>query len=530
MKKLMVFTLVMVVLGVTVLQVGAVPTVPPIPTPPPTPPDTPEPPDDGGGGGATFPLMETQHKFEVISVEPVMEGYAGGSIMFNLKVIQKGYPDLVVNLTAEVPDKWKASFSKNDFDLKAEESVELTLSLSPPENVSAEQHEVKIRAVGKAKEDTLEVKDSLTLTAMTYLIDVGIANLQLQPAQPLSGENVSVTVTAVNYTQRVISDVVVEFLVNNGLITQQTVTLTAGASQSLTFGWTAQPGAFTLMVRTKAAGDTNRRNDSASQSVILESGTGQVEMLYQQAMAFFAQENYSQARDLFQTVVVQYTDAGETAKALQASEYMDLCDSYIEAQGLMDRGDSASQMENFEEAAQYYRQARDVYSQLNETDMQALAQQKLDEALASTGFEINMMMVGIAVVAVVAVILVALQISRRRRRPVESRRPSRFRLEESREAAPLPTRPVTTRPTREAVTPTTGAAPPGELVQFHQKTEDALSRFTKGYVRDNLQQAMRAYLSLEGEKKQLPRGKDLELERIIDTNLKELEHRIFGTF
>jgi hypothetical protein len=77
---------------------------------------------------------------------------------------------------------------------------------------------------------------------------------------------------------------------------------------------------------------------------------------------------------------------------------------------------------------------------------------------------------------------------------------------------------------------TAGQAPPSEMIQFHQKTEEALSRFSKGSVRENLQQAMRVYLSLEGERKQLPRGRDLELDRIIDTNLRELEHRIFGTF
>lgn len=532
MKKLMVFALVMVVVGVTILQVGAVPTVPPIPEPPPVPPEPPpETPEPPSGGGGLFPIMEDQQKFEVISAEPVMEGYAGGSIDFNLKVIQKGYPDLVVNLTADIPDKWRASFSKNDFDLRAEESVELRLSLSPPESVSAEQHEIKIEAVGTAKEDSLEVTDSVTVTAMTYLIDVGVANLQLSSMQPRPGENVTVTATAVNYTQRTTADVAVEFLVNNGLISRQTVTLTAGASQAVTFGWTAQSGTSNLVVKTKAAGDTNRRNDTVAQQVNLPSGTEQIDMLYQQATAYYFQEEYAQARDTFAAVEDQYNQMGETAKALEAGQYKNLCDSYLQAQTYMNQGDQAYQMENYEEAAQNYRQARDIYSSIGDTEKQAEADQKLKDAEENIKFNMNILYIGVAIALVVMVALVTRQISRRRSRPARpARQPSsRFRLEEPVSQAPPPaTRPVST-PTREPP-PTTGAAPPAELVQFHQKTEDALSRFTKGYIRDNLQQAMRVYLSLEGERKQLPRSKDLELERIIDTNLKELEHRIFGTF
>jgi tetratricopeptide (TPR) repeat protein len=532
MRKLMVFALVMVVLGATALHIGAVPTVPPIPNPPTPPPETPEPtPPPSPGGGGVVPLMEGQQKFQVISTEPVMEGYAGGSIDFNLKVIQKGYPDLVVNLTADLPDKWKATFSKNDFDLKTDETVELRLSLNPPEDISAEQHEIKIHGVGKAKEDTFEVKDSLTLTAMTYLVDVGVVNLQLSPIQPRVGENVTVTVTAVNYTQRIISDVVVEFLVNNELVSRQSVTLPAGTSQPVTFGWTPGPGTFTLMIKSQTTGDNNRRNDSVNQRIVLESGTEQVDMLYQQAITLFAQENYAQARDLFATVATQYTSMGEPGKALDASQLQERCDSFIEAQNYMNQGDTAFEMENYEQATQYYERARDIYGTLADTNKQSLAQQKLDQAMEAMKSGINIYYIGIAVAAIVLVALVTVTISRRRSHPraPASRYESRFRLEEPVSEAPPPaSRPVTTSVTREP-TPT-GAAPPAQMVQFHQKTEDTLSRFSKGYIRDNLQQAMRVYLSLEGERKQLPRGRDLELDRIIDTNLRELEHRIFGTF
>ncbi len=527
MKKLMVFALVMVVLG-TVLHVGAVPTVPPIPNPP-TPTPTPETPEPSPGGGGTVPIIDGQQKFEVISIEPVMEGYAGGSIEFNLKVIQKGYPELVVHLTADTPDKWKASFSMNDFDLKTDETMELVLTLSPPEDISTEKHEVKIQGVGKAKEDSVEVKDSATVTAMTYLVDVGVVNFQFSPVQPRMGENVTVTVTAVNYTQRIIDDVIVEFLVNNGLVSRQTVTLSAGASQPITFGWTAGSGTFTLVVKARATGDSNRRNDSVSQKVVLGTEKEQIDLLYQQAITLYSQENYAQARDLFVTVATQYTQIGEAGSAAEATRLQGLCDSYIQAQTYMNQGEQAFQMENYEQAAANFEQAQIIYAQLGDTEKQDWAQQELDKALEAQKSGINLMYVGISIAAVVLVALVTLQISRRRSRvrPAQPAQPSRFRLEEPASQLPV-TRPVSTPPTREP-TPAR-AAPPAELVQFHQKTEDALSRFSKGYIRDNLQQAMRVYLSLEGEKKQLPKGRDLELERIIDTNLRELEHRIFGTF
>jgi tetratricopeptide (TPR) repeat protein len=262
----------------------------------------------------------------------------------------------------------------------------------------------------------------------------------------------------------------------------------------------------------------------------LGGGTEQIDALYQQATAYYAQENYAQARDTFAAVAAQYTQMGETAKALEASQFEDLCNSYLQAQTYMNRGSEAEQAENYTEAAQYYGQARDIYAQIGDSGKQAAAQQKVDEAVEKQGSGLNPMLI-LGIVGVALVILVAMVISRRRSRPARpvSQPSSRFRLEEPVSQAPSPaTRPVAT-PTREPM-PTTGAAPPAELVQFHQKTEDALSRFTKGYIRDNLQQAMRVYLSLEGERKQLPRGKDLELERIIDTNLRELEHRIFGTF
>ena len=544
MKKLMVFTLVMVVLGVTVLHIGAVPTVPPIPNPPsptPEPPQTPEPSPSPGGGA---PHIESQQKFQVISVEPVMEGYAGGAIEFDLKVIQKGYPDLVVTMTAEIPDKWKATFSMNDFDLKTDETIELRLTLNPPTDISAEKHDIRVRGVGKVKEDTVEVKDSVTLTVMTYLIDVGVVNLQLSPLQPRVGENVTITVTTVNYTQRIISDIVVEFLVNNNFVSKQNVTLPAGVSQPVTFGWTPGSGGYSLLVRAQAAGDNNKRNDSVTQRLELTSDTQQVDMLYQQASLYYAQENYAQARDLFDTIAAQYTAMGEVGKAAEASQLRDLCASYVEAESFMSQGDQAYQMENYEQAAQYYEKARDIYGQLNDTSRQSAAQQKLDEALIAMESGIDLRLIGIAVAAVVVVVLVVRQMSGRRKRPAAARPyESRFRLEEPVSVSEPPSsaaRPVTTSVAREPISTAapvttaagtgTGAAPPAQMVQFHQKTEDALSRFSKGYVRDNLQQAMRVYLSLEGERKQLPRGRDLELERIIDTNLRELEHRIFGTF
>lgn len=518
MKKLMVIALVMVVLGI--VPVGAVPPIPNPPTPPPTPPETPEPPPEEPSGGGGVPFIDTQKKFEVISAEPVMEGYAGSSIEYNLKVIQKGYPDLEVHLTADVPDKWKASFSKNDFELSPEESVELRLKLLPPESISTEKHEIKIHAVGKAKEDSVEVEDSLTLTAMTYLIDVGVVNFQMQPPQPRIGEPVTITVTAVNYTQREMSNVTVELLVNNTLVSRQMVTLPAGVSQPMTFGWTAAAGSSTLVVRAQIAGDTNRKNDSVNFSVSIGTDTSQADALYQQAMSFYLQENYSAAVNLFSNAAAQYTEAGETNKAAEAYRLEDICNSYMAAQGLMDQGEQALLMGENEQAAQYFTQARDMYAQLGDTEKQTYAQERLDGI--KSGF--NPLYLVIGAVAVVAV--VAFMLSRRRGpRPAERAPSTRFRLEEP-PVQPTP-RPVSTS-AREAVPP--AREPPADLVQFHQKTEDALSRFSKGYIRDNLQQAMRVYLSLEGEKKQLPRGKDLELERIINTNLKELEHRIFGTF
>jgi hypothetical protein len=87
MKKFMVFAL--VVVFTVAVPVGAVPTVPPIPEPPPTPPPSPPPEEPEQGGGGTIPFAEQQQKFEVISAEEIMEGYAGGSMIFNLKVIQK---------------------------------------------------------------------------------------------------------------------------------------------------------------------------------------------------------------------------------------------------------------------------------------------------------------------------------------------------------------------------------------------------------------------------------------------------------
>ncbi|MBU7014447.1 MAG: tetratricopeptide repeat protein [Theionarchaea archaeon] len=530
MKKLMVLALVMVVVGVGVmLNVEAVPTVPPIPSISPTNPPATEPPSDGGG--IKTPTVEGLQKFEVISAEEIMEGYAGSSIDYNLKVIQKGYPNLTVTLTAEVPDKWKASFSKNDFILKADDAVELQLSLSLPETISAEQHEIKIHATGKGEEKTVEVEDSVTVTAMTYLVDVGLTNFQLTPPNPQVGESVTISVTAVNFTQRAISNVVVELVVNSTLASRQTIDLDGGISQPMTFGWRAESGTFNLVVRAQASGDNNRKNDSVSQRITLGEATGQADSLFSQGLSLFTQGKYTQAQSLFSNAAIRYVEVGDSERAMQATQYEELCSSYVNAQNLMSQGDSAFNAGDFEMAAQYYTQARDKYMEIGDTDLQSAAQEKLDNALASTGFPIDMKYVGISVAAVAVIALVTLLISRRRgrpMRPVESSA-SRFRLEEPESEAPAPpsSRPVSTS-AREAA-PARDVSP-AELVQFHQKTEDALSRFSKSYIRGNLQQAMRVYLSLEGEKKQLPRGRDLELERIINANLKELEHRIFGTF
>ncbi len=517
MKKLMMFALVVVVLSVTVL-VGAVPPIPPIPEPTLTPP--PEEPEEPEGGGVK-PRVEQQQKFEVISIEKIMEGYAGGLIEFNLKVLQKGYPELTVHLTAEVPDEWKAQFSMNDFDLSPEQVVELKLSLSPPEDISAEKHEIKIRALGEAKEDSLEVKDSETLTVTTYIVDVGVTTLQISSPQPRVGENVTVTVLAVNYTQRMISDVTVEFLVNNGLVSRQTVTLTAGSSQPVTFGWTAQPGDFTFVARIQAAGDTNRRNNSVTQKLTF-GGLDQVGTQYQQALLYFAQGNYTQAQHLFSFAAAEYTNMGEYEKASEASQYRDLCTLYIEAETYMNQGEQEFSLGNYEQAGQNFEQAATLYSQIGDTENLERAQQRLEEALRA--LEPGMTLYLGIIAAVAAVVLTTFLIFKRRSPVSRTEQLSRFRLEEQAAQQPV-SRPTTTGEPTPPLTHTL----PEELVKFHEKTEEALSRFTKGYIRDNLQQAMRMYLTLEGEKKQLPKGKDLELERIIDTNLKELEHRIFGT-
>jgi tetratricopeptide (TPR) repeat protein len=541
MKKLMIIALAVVVIIGIILPVSAVPTVPPVPEPTPEPsppPGTPEPTQTPSGGG--IPFSERQQKFEVISAEPIMEGYAGGTIDYSLKVIQKGYPELEVHLEAEIPENWKASFSKNDFTLSAEETVELKLSLSPPDSLEAEKHEIKIRAEGEAVEDSVKVKDSETVTAMTYLIDVGVVNLQVQPPQPEVGQTVTVSVTTVNYTQRQISNIAVEFMVNNNLTSRQTLTLSPGVSQQMTFGWTAQSGTSTLLVRTQTAGDNNRRNDSTSLSITL--GDVQVETMYNQAVSLFSQGKYSQAASLFAQVAAKYTEAGNVEKAMEASQMEELSNSYVTANNYMNQGEQAFQLENYEQAAQYFEQARGTYAEIGDPEKESLAKQRRDEALEAQKPAINKTYVGLSIIGVVAVILIAMLLSRRRSGPVrpveQTSSTSRFRLEESARFAPSqrptelergrepePERKPEPVRAREPV----GRGPP-ELVEFHQKTEEALSRFTKGYIRDNLQQAMRVYLSLEAEKKQLPRGKDLELERIINTNLKELEHRIFGTF
>ncbi|MBU7031676.1 MAG: hypothetical protein HXS53_04025 [Theionarchaea archaeon] len=541
----------LVILGITALQVKAVPTVPPIPPPPTEPPETPEPtPPEPGGGGP--PFIEDEKKFSVFTKEPMMEGYGGGSIEYSLKVSQKGYPTLTVHLDAEIPKDWKATFSMNDFELNNGETTDLTFVLSPPGDISTEKEEIKIKAEGKSQEKSVTVKSSLTLTAVTYLIDVGITNLQVSPSQPNIGQNVSVNATAVNYTQRTTSNITVEFIVDNQLISRQTLTLTGGVSQPLTFGWTAKSGTSNLLVKAQVKGDTNSRNDSAAQRLVLGEGIGQIEALYQQAFVLYAQESYREAKDIFVMVAAQYTEAGELNKALEANQYVNLCDSYLAAQSYMNQGDQAFQAGNYELAAQNYQQARDQYSQAGDAQKQAYAQQKLDEAIAAQESGLNFTYIGASVIGVAAVILLTLILSRRRSRvrpaapyqQVQSQQPSsRFRFEEpvSQGPSPMGYEPAPSReagitaqrPTlspREPTTMTTGPAPPAEMIQFHQKTEDALSRFTKGSVRENLQQAMRVYLSLEGERKQLPRGKDLELDRIIDTNLRELEHRIFGTF
>ncbi len=524
MKKLMALTLVVVVLGVMV-PTGAVPTVPPIPPIPTQPPtESPQP-----TPGPKQP-PESQQKFEVISSEPTMEGYVGTLVEFKLKVIQQGYPELEVHLTADVPDKWTASFSKNDFDLASGESVELILSVSPPES-TIEKQEIKVHAVGKAKEGSTQAKDSVVLTVMTYLVDIGVVNLQIQPPQQQikAGEQVTISATAVNFTQRNITNVAVELLVNNKVTSRQAIDLPAGVSLPVTFGWTAAAGTYSLAIRSQAQGDSNKKNDAVSLQIVVGGGVDMVDALYQQALAFYMQGNYSAAMNLFASAAAQYAAAGEAGKSVEATQYQDICNSYMQAQAKMDQGELAFSEENYQQAAQYFQEARDTYSRLGDTEKQTFAQERLNEALEAQKSAINPLYIGISAVAIIGIALAAMLLSRRGRGPVRSEPSSRFRLEEPVSYAEPPPVGSQIGLQREAPVPVRASAPT-ELVQFHQKTEDALSKFTKGYIRDNLQQAMRVYLTLEGERKQLPRGKDLELERIISANLKELEHRIFGTF
>jgi tetratricopeptide (TPR) repeat protein len=506
MKNLIVFTLVVVVLGVC-LQAGAVPVIPPIPTPTPSP--TPAPGPSPGG----MSILESQQKFQVITAQPALEGYAGSTIDYDIKVIQKGYPDLVVHVTADTPDKWKATFSRNDFDLTHEEVVVLKVSLSVPENASAEKWEITINAVGKAKDDSLEVKDSAMLTAVTYIIDVGIVNFQLSSLQPRLGENVTVTVTAVNYTQRIISDIVVEFLVNNNVVSKQVVTLPAGIFLNITFGWTAQEGVASLLVRSQTKGDFNRKNDTVTQKITIGSRTKEVDILYEQAKTLYMQEDYDEARNLFSIIAAQYMEMGELDKAEEANKLQSICNAHIEAQELMNFGEQAFLAQDYGEAAQYFEDARDLYRDIGDTTKENQVQQRLNEALDAQKPLLPVPYI-VLVGGIVGAILLMIFMWRRYS-PGE--RHSRYLIEEA-----SPTGPDTD----------SGSAVSGDiptLVHFHQKTEDALNRLTTKYVRDNFQQAMNVYLSLEEEKKQLPRNEDLELERAIEVNLRELEDRILGT-
>lgn len=394
---------IVIVLALLIISSGAAIAIPPIPPPPPTtePPETPEPEPLPGG----LPPFDMPRKFNVFSAEPVMEGYAGSSINYNLTVTQKGYPDLVVHMTAEVPDKWKVHFSHNDFTLSPEGSVALSLTLSPPKTATAETHEITVYAVGKAKEDSLEVKSSVIITAMTYIIDVGVATFTVNPSQPRIGEPVSVTVTAVNYTQRLISDVVVEFLVNNRITSEQTVVLPAGVSLPVVFGWTAEEGTFTFLVRISATGDTNQRNDSVNFNITLGSNKEPINALYQQALVYYANGDYALAQKLFSTVVAKYTEAGEHDKAFEASQKQERCRLYIQAQELMDQGERALQMELYEEAEQYFEQAKDIYAQIGDTEKESIARQKLDEATTIQKSWLKYVVIGICV-GFVAVIVV----------------------------------------------------------------------------------------------------------------------------
>ena len=511
MKTLTVFVLAVVVLGV-VLQAEALPVIPPIPTLTPTP--TPGPTPGPGQGGPSYP--EYQQKFEIISAQPILEGYAGGTIDYEVKTVQKGYPDLVVHLTADVPDTWKVIFSKNDFDLTPEEAVELIVSLSVPENVKVETYEIKISAVGKAREDSLEARASAVLTAVTYLIDVGITNLQFSSFQPRPGENVTITALAVNYTQRVISNVAVEFLVNDNPVSEQTVTLLAGTSQSVIFGWTAQSGDAVFVVRSHTQGDFNRRNDSVTQMLTIGTGAERIDALFQQAQTLYYQGAYEQAQNLLSSVSAQYTAIGELTRAAEADRLQNLCTSYIEAQYQMDVGEQAFEMENYEEAAQHFGDALNLYITIGDTDKQVQAQERFDAAVAAQKPRVNILYV--IAIAIGAVSLLAALIYRRLHTP---------------ERLPYPPgREFTSVSTPGGVSPEERPGkevPPSELATFHQKTEDALNRLTEKYIRGNFSKAMQVYLSLEEEKKHVPRGEDPELERAIEANLRELENRILGT-
>ena len=418
MKKLIAFILAIVILG-TILHIGAVPTIPPIPSPPPPPPETPEP----SPGGVP---IKGQQMFEVISIEPVMEGHAGSSIEFNLKVIQRRCPDLVVHLIAVTPDRWNAKFSVNDFDLRTDETVELTLTLFLPDNVLTEKFEIKIQAVGKAEEDSVELKDSATVTVMTYTVDVGVMNLQLSPVQFRVGENVILTVTVVNYTQRQIADVEVEFLANNRLISGKTVILPAGASQLVTFEWVAEVGSSTLVVKARAMGDSNNRNDTISQKIVLGSDTEQIGLLYQEAIALYTQGDYTQAQNLFSTVGALYTQMDEPVKALEALQYEDLCNSHLQAEMLMDLGEQAFRVENYEQAVQNFEQARDIYTQIGDTEKQNLLQQKLDEAIATQKSRLNYVYILVCIAAVAVIVVAKMAITKGKPAGKIKEKPERF--------------------------------------------------------------------------------------------------------
>jgi hypothetical protein len=364
-----------IVLVIVVISSGVVYAIPPIPPPPPTePPETPEPEPAPGGE----PPLDMPRKFSIFSTEPVLKGYAGSSIEYTLKVTQKGYPDLVVHLSADVPDTWESRFSHNDFTLSPEELIDVSFTLSPPET-AAETYEITIHAVGKTKEGSLNVKDSVVVTAVTDSIDVGVATFAVNPSQPKIGESVTIAVTAANYTQQQ-SDVVVEFLVNNRVISEQDMVLPAGAFLPVTFGWTAQEGTFTFLVKISATGDTNHGNDSVSFTIVLKPEKESIDALYQQAKTWYTNGDYALAQNVFSTVAAQYTKAGEHDKALQASQLEERCTLYVRAQELMNQGERALQMELYEEAAQHFEEARDLYAHLGDAEKERIAQANLDEA------------------------------------------------------------------------------------------------------------------------------------------------------